>query len=314
MRLRFPKVALIEKENREAFLSYWFRRIFLDDWLTKILALGITFGLWLGVSGLRTPVTQRYDNVSLTILVSKNLKNTNTFTPDISLELTGDKRKIDQVVKDNLAVTLDLTDSTEGERTVHLTPESIAVQLPTGVAITKIAPEKISVKLEALEEAIVPVTVETEGKPAEGFEIYSTVVIPAKVKVRGPKSHLATLDYIATEKLNLSKQTAGFLRQQVALVTSDPQLEFVDTATVSVNIHIGKKRVERIVSIDYQTENRKGVANIVLTGPEDLLRELSTDDIRVVESESDSGQSTLGVQLPEKLRNEIQIKNVHYVE
>ena len=314
MNFDFPKVKLIEKEQRNAFLVYWFRRIILDDWLMKVVALVITLALWLGVTGLRTPITRPVNNVSLNTLVSTNLEITNSLIPEVDIEITGDKRKVDQINGRDLAVTLDLTDEQEGDRTIHLTPQGVSVELPSGVTITKISPEKIAVKLERVEEAEVPVRVETEGSPARGFEVYAKNAVPAKVRVRGPKSFVESLSYVTTDKVDLTNKKAGFIQQQVPLNISDPKISLVNSVTAAVTVQIGGTRVERLLVVQYDTEKRNGRASVRLFGPESILENLSPEDLIIVETAAPGEKSKLELVLPAGVKDEVEVKSIKYRE
>ena len=65
-------------EQGEFSFRRLFKRIFLDDWLMKLIALVITLALWFGVTGLRTPIERRLENVTLKIYVSNDMEITNT--------------------------------------------------------------------------------------------------------------------------------------------------------------------------------------------------------------------------------------------
>jgi YbbR domain-containing protein len=314
MNFSFPKVTVVEKEKRKAFLSYWFRRVFLDDWLMKIVALAITTALWLGVSGLRQPTTRSINNVSLNTLVSKDLEVTNSMMPDVDIEITGDKRAVDEVNGNDLSVRLDLTDLKDGDRTVHLTPQGITVDLPSGVTVTKISPEKIAVKLERVEEALVPVRIETDGEIAEGFEIYSRSALPAKVRVRGPKSFVESLSFVTTEKIDLKCKETGFTALQVPLNISDPKISLVNEVTTTVVIQIGRKRTSMIFGVPYQTETRAGRAKVNLFGPKSLLDDLSPEDLEIIETKTESGQTKLNLVLPSSVKDKVVVKSVEYNE
>src|SRR6266480_1259142 len=43
----------------------WLRRIFLEDFNLKLVALGITFVLWFAVTGQKQPLTKRFAGVQL---------------------------------------------------------------------------------------------------------------------------------------------------------------------------------------------------------------------------------------------------------
>ena len=120
------------------------------------MALVITFALWLGVTGLRAPTTARLKNVTLNLRVSNSIEVTNSPVQEVDLVVTGDKHKIDQINPRDLVASLDLTEVQAGDRTVQITPENVNVELPTGVKLEEVQPNKIAIKLEAVMEREIP--------------------------------------------------------------------------------------------------------------------------------------------------------------
>ncbi|MDH3492308.1 MAG: CdaR family protein [Acidobacteriota bacterium] len=314
MNFELPKSIVIEKEQRRAFLGYWFSRIFLDDWLMKVVALVITLALWLGVTGLQTAITRPINNVSLNTLVAKDLEITNALIPEVDIEISGDKRQVDQVNEHDIAVTLDLTDLREGDRTIQLTPQGISVKLPSGVAVTKISPERIAVKLERVEETQVAVRIETNGAPATGFEVYSKAAVPSRVGVRGPKSHIESLSYVTTDKIDLTGRRAGFVSQQVPLNVSDPKISLKNTVTATVTLQIGRVRVERLMVVPYETDTRSGRASVRLYGPEATLEDLTPEDLLIVEAAGADGKPKLELVLPAGVKGEVVVRSIKFRE
>jgi YbbR domain-containing protein len=311
MKFNFPKETLI-KEERQSKISYWLKRIFIDDWLMKLFALVITLALWLGVTGLQAPKTTRLRGVTLTLLVSNELDITNTPIQQVDLVITGDKSKVEQLNPNNLVVSLDLTDIQDGDRTIQITPQNVNVELPAGVKIDEIQPDKIAVKLERVQEQEVPVTAETEGEVAAGYEIYSTKVLPEKVSVRGPRSFVESLNFVSTEKIDLSERRGDFTAKQVPINVSNSKISLVNSATVTVTFRIGKKRIERLLIVPYQTETRSGRASVLLYGADTILENLSAEELLVVEQEDDS--SKLRVILPEGIRGQVEVRGVKFRE
>ena len=117
------------------WLKHILKKIFLEDWLMKLVALGITLALWLGVTGLSTPTTQRLTSVPLSLRFSNNIEVTNEPIQEVDLVVSGDKRRLAQINKNDLIVSLDISDVMPGDRVINLTPENVGVSLPTGVKL-----------------------------------------------------------------------------------------------------------------------------------------------------------------------------------
>src|SRR5829696_2856632 len=143
----------IHKAPATLYLKQILKKIFLEDWVMKLVALAITLALWLGVTGLSTPTTQRFSSVPLTLRFSNNIEVTNSPIQEVDVVVRGDKRKLAQISKSDLIVSMDISDVVPGDRVISLTPETIdPVSLPAGVKVDEIQPSRIAVRIEAVEE------------------------------------------------------------------------------------------------------------------------------------------------------------------
>jgi YbbR domain-containing protein len=302
----FPTEKIIEKEQRQMFLRRIFRRVFLEDWGTKLIALGITFALWLGITGLRAPTSVRLKNVTLNTRISNEMEITNTPPSDVEIVITGDKRIIDRLNARDLVVSIDLADINAGDRIVQLTPETVNLELPSGVKLDNIQPSKFAVKLEKVEEKEVDVKVETEGNVAEGFEVYGTSVLPAKVRVRGAESFVKSMDSISTEKINIEGLKENFFARQVGLNVVNPKVTLLDTI-VDINLRIGEKRAERIFVVPFKTETETRNVTVVILGGRSIVEKMQTEDLKIEIIKDEKGVETPQVNLPEELQDKIEI-------
>ncbi|MBK8809820.1 MAG: YbbR-like domain-containing protein [Acidobacteria bacterium] len=289
------------------------RKIFLEDWTMKLIALVITLALWFGVSGLREPKTERLRNVALNLRVSNDVEITNSPVKEIDIVVTGDDRKISQINKENLIVSLDLTDSLAGDRSVQITPENINVDLPTGVKVVDIQPDRIAVKLEKVEEREITVKVETEGALPDNLEVYQTTAVPGKVRVRAPESYIKTLDLISTEKIDLSGKTNDFTERQVSLVVLSPKVKLIDTI-VDVFVRVGEKRTERLYLLPLFGDETGRSAKIVLYGPRSVFESLANENIRVEAVKNESGETVLNVTLPADVQDRVEVREKKFVK
>lgn len=289
---------------KRLFVKHIVRKIFLEDWALKLIALVISFALWLGVAGLSTPTTKRF-TVPLNFNVSNNAEITNTPIQEVDIVLSGDKRKIDQINRAELSASIDLTDVPPGDRVLQLTPDTVYVPLPTGVKLDEVQPGRIAVRLEAVEEKDIAVNAEIEGEPADGFEIYSETVTPQKVRVRGPASYIKTLDFVLTDKIDVAGKREDFTVRQVPVSVSNPKAAVFNTV-VDVSFRIGEKRVERTFSIPAGGKH----ITAVLYGPKTMLSKVKLDDLKAEIVKTDSGSDSPQLTLPESLQGNVQIRTL----
>jgi len=297
-------------EERQISLRRLFRRVFLEDWMIKLIALFITVALWLGVTGLRTPTLERLRNITLKPRVSDQIEVTNISVQEVDLLVMGDKRKIDQIKQEDLIVSLDLTEVQAGDRTMQIMPENVSVELPTGVKLEEVQPSKIALKLERVEEREIKIKAETEGSVAENFEVYSETVSPQKVRVRGPESFIKSLDSISTEKVNLENKEADFTAQQIPLNVANPKVTVLDTTVVDVAFRIGEKRIEKLFTINSNGETENKTVTVILYGERSILESLKAENIRVEIVKNETGENSLNLTLPVDIRDKLEVKKL----
>jgi YbbR domain-containing protein len=306
----FSTEKLFPSDARQFSFRQMLRRVFLEDWLIKAIALFITVTLWLGVTGLRAPTSARLRGIPLNLRVSNEIEVTNSPVQEVDLVVTGDKRKIDLLNQRDLIVSLDLTDVPAGERTVQMTAENVSIELPTGIRLEEIQPNRIAVRLEGVAEREVTVKAETEGAVAENFEIYNKTVTPAKVRVRGPESFIRSLDSISTEKINLDDRREDFAVRQVALNVVNPKIILLDTV-VDVSFKIGEKRIEKTFVVPVKNESGTNkFATVVLYGARSILESLEPDILTVEAVKTEAGENAPNLILPVELQGQVEIKKL----
>ena len=132
------------------FAKHILRKMFLEDWLLKLSALVITFALWFGVSYSNKKGTATMP-AQLKFRVSDTAVLTNAGVQEVSIRVSGDDQKIDQLFGSDRRITADLTDLEPGDRVLQLTPNNVTVDLPMGVKLEDIQPSRIAVRLEQVQ-------------------------------------------------------------------------------------------------------------------------------------------------------------------
>lgn len=294
-----------ERQPQRLFFKHVLRKVFLEDWAMKLIALAITFALWLGVTGLSTPTTRRLSGVPLTLLISNNSEITNSPLREIDVVVSGDKRKVDSINSSEVTVSVDLSDIPAGDRVIQLSPQNVSVSLPTGVKLEEIQPSRIAVRLETVEEKEIPVQVETDGSVAPGSEVYSMTALPANVRVRGPASFIKGLNFVATEKVDLTNRNTDFTSKQVPVSVSNPKATVLETV-VDVAVRIGERRVERTFHL-VKTGGRS--VTFTILGPRSLIAKARPEDFRIEMIKDDAGNEVPRIILPETLQDASEIKS-----
>lgn len=281
------------------------KKIFLEDWLTKLLALAITIALWVGVTGLSEVGSDRY-KVPLVLRLADNAEATNQPIDQVEIRIAGDKRRLEQIRDGDLRVFIDLTGTPIGSHTLTLAPDTVSIpDLPNGVRLEDIYPRRIIVRLEAIEEKEVGVRIETQGSVPEGLEVYSETAVPPRIRVRGPASYLRTLTALPTEKVDLAGKESDFIARQVRIAPPTNESATPLESFVDVTFRIGETRVERTFTIPIQDSKRR--AQVTVFGGRSLFEGVTAKDFSASLSD---GSDEPEVTLPAALDGRVEIRRV----
>jgi YbbR domain-containing protein len=224
------------------------RKVLVEDWGLKLLALAITFTLWLAVTGQNAPVTQRY-GVQLNFLRPAGMEISNDVPDSVEVILAGSQTKLTELGT-RLSATVDITDQKPGERVIRLNDKA-QITLPAGVTIQSFKPATASIRLEPVVESQVDVEVKFEGRLPEGYEVTRVSTSPARARLRGPSDRMDSMKKAMTETVWLDSRTETFTISGVAVNVPDPKIEILDP-TVDIRVEIAEKK---------KSEPRVGFAN-----------------------------------------------------
>ena len=207
-------IAVVEPARAPGFLVRWLRKLFVEDWGIKLLALGITLALWLAVSDLNKPRTIR-TAVQLNFILPSNMDISNETPKTVEVELTGSRERLNSMKLLDLVATLDISDTQAGERVIRLLPDRVQMELPAGVKVDSFRPTTIPVRLEPNVERQLPVEIKLDGQPADGYEVVRASAQPDTVTVRGPASLVENLKQAPTETISIEGRNESFTANRV---------------------------------------------------------------------------------------------------
>ena len=284
------------------------RRIFLEDWSLKLLSLAIAVVLWLLVTGQNEPVTAHV-NVQLNFIRPQSLEISNDPPRTVDVMLTGSRNKLDDLTTLDLVATVDISNERGGERVVRLADKA-KIPLPQGIKVDGFQPSAIPVHLEPIVERQVVVEPKLEGKPADGFEVYSVHPNKGSVGVRGPASRVNALQRVMTESIWLAGHKESFTAN-LAIDVPDPKVDLIEPV-VSVDVQIGEARKEKnfsgvSVSTSQGGKVQPATTSVTLLGATSLIDSLKAEDLKIV---LDAVSQTPRLELPEALKGKVFLKSV----
>jgi YbbR domain-containing protein len=287
------------------------RKIFLEDWGVKLLSLAIALVLWLVVTGQNEPVTAHV-NVQLNFIRPQTLEISNDPPRTVDVMLTGSRNKLDDLTALDLVATVDISDQQPGERVLRLADKAL-ISLPQGVKVDGFQPSAIPIRLEQIIERQIAVEPKLEGKPADGYQVYSVRPSKGAVTIRGPESRVNALQKLETESIWLSGHKQTFTAQNLGIDVPDTKVDLVDPV-VDVQVEIAELPVERTFSgvpLANVVSGETPTWTITVSGPPSILDKIKPEDLKIgLAPVGISSQMERRLLLPPELEGKVTLKSI----
>ena len=155
----------------------------------------------------------------------------------VKLELRGPSGQL-RGVGDSAGpvVILDMSDVRSGERTFPIGDGN--VKLAAGVRLVRAIPSQVRFRFERRAERTVKVT--PRFRELAGYEVANFTVEPDAIAIAGPASHVAQVDSVLTDQVNIPARVGTFTYAVNAFV-DDPYIRFPDESRVTVAVTVKKK-------------------------------------------------------------------------
>lgn len=290
------------------------RKIFLEDWSLKLLSLAIAVVLWLVVTGQNEPVTAHV-NVQLNFIRPQMLELSNDPPRSVDVMLTGSRSKLDDLTALDLVATVDLSDQRAGERVLRLADKA-QISLPQGVKVDGFQPSAIPIRLESIIERQIVIEPKLEGKPADGYEVYTVRPSKGSVAVRGPESRVNALQKVMTESILLTGHKETFTASNLSIDVPDTKVDLLDPV-VNVEVEIGERLVERTFSgVGFYNVTAVGpqesTMTVTVSGPPSILNMLKPEDLKIelAAPEGTSSEMTRRLRLAPEFQGKVILKSI----
>jgi len=214
--------------------SLWGLVISNPGW--KLLSLAVAVVVWGVVANepeLSTFTTAaiEYKNLPEYLEISSEPVST------VKLELRGPSGQL-RGVGDGAGpeVILDMSDVRSGERTFPIGDGN--VRLVRGVHLVRAIPSEVRLRFERHAERTVKVIPRLRTR--DGYDVAAYTVTPDSIKIAGPASHVAQIDTVQTDDVNIPAR-AGAFEYPVNTFVDDPFVRFPDVSRVTVAVTVRKK-------------------------------------------------------------------------
>jgi YbbR domain-containing protein len=264
------------------------RRVFLENLGLKLVALALSFVLFLYVQGERRRDTVTGALVKLSLLAPRGKVLTIDPVDKLAVTLRGPRSAVQRLMSEGIAqVEIDLQGRAPGP--LHFTSEMI--QVPRGLTVESIQPPQIDVSWEDRVVKVVPLLARYGGKPAAGYRVARIVVSPREAEVEGAKSAIESLQAIELSEVRVD----GRDRNAEFTLAVQPNRKFVfvrpDRATVRVEITaevvtrqfsaIPVELVHPPADLEVEVSPRSA-RRVVVEGPAAALGQIDRSQLRAV--------------------------------
>ena len=217
------------------------RGLFTRNLKLKGMALAFSVALWFFVAGQRD--TEMAFMVPLGYKgIPKDMVVTSSPYKEVEIRVSGPKLIISNLSPSQIIASLDLSGAVEGTKTYRLRP--VDVELPVGVDATRIRPSSFTVKMARIVSVEVPVKPVIKGRPARGFRLTETVVVPEKVTVSGLAGDVRDLKSVATTPVDITGISES-KAYEAGLDLLDKEFRKVAADGVTVKVNVEKELEEK---------------------------------------------------------------------
>ncbi|MGL4546759.1 CdaR family protein [Eubacterium aggregans] len=266
--------------------------------IRMVLAICAAIVLWLYINGSSIDlVTQDLSSIPVTftnlnVLESKGLTLNDSRSYYVNLRVRGTEKKLDKLDPTKISAQVDLKDIDEAG---NYNPEIVVHGLSNSVILEEIKPATLSLQVDRFNDKDFPVTVNTDGKPADDNAVVSATT-DEKVTIDGTNE-----DFAKVKSVVAVVNVQGLTEDSIQYATVNAYDENGNTITgldiepraVRVNIVIGKTKTVKIkapsttgdVATGYKVTGVTVTPNNKLIGGKqsalDALSELSVENVGV---------------------------------
>jgi YbbR domain-containing protein len=247
----------------------------------RLVSLALATVLWSAIAAEKTSEVGVAAPIELQN-VPRDLELTGDLVSTVEVRIRASPGVVQRLNPGDIAVQVDLSGVSEGERIVHLTEQSL--RAPFGVRLLKITPSILTLHFERTLQKVVPVRPRVSGTPARGYEVAELLSSPGEVRIAGPKSRIQQVESAFTEPVALDGAQAD-VSETVAVGLPDPALRILDRTRVRVTAKLREGQSQRSFS-GLTVLPRGGAATlrpdnveVILTGPASLLARVQSADV-----------------------------------
>jgi YbbR domain-containing protein len=202
--------------------------------MLKLLSLVFALLLWIFIMGERHLevgflVPLEFQNLPTGLIIANEVPS------QVDVRISGLRTLLMEVSPNDISILVDLSDLQPGLTTFKRLEERL--NLPSGLAVTRLSPSYIDLRLARIQEKKVPIRAVMSGAPQTGYKLGKVTLFPEKVTLTGAESELKNITEVTTEDVDLTEVNDGF-SLIVPLVHRGAYTDFKDEKTTEIQVEL----------------------------------------------------------------------------
>ncbi|MBO5734238.1 MAG: hypothetical protein J6R66_05050 [Clostridia bacterium] len=291
------------------------------DLSTKIISLLFAIFLWFYIIQVQSPeIEKTIKNVPVQFtkseLENRGLALINDKEVEIDVKIRGQRKYLTNIKKADITIIADVSNiDSIGEHKIYTT-----VYLPYGnVEVLEQRPSQITVTVEEMVEVEKDVRINTLGEPKDGYCVGDIKTTPEKIKVKGPKSIVNSISYLAADvdvedrDEDVSTIEDLYLVGESGTALNSPYVSF-DPKTADIHCPILKKKTVEIDvrfadgvnnTLERYELDENSLKSIEIAGTAAAIKDLDKIYTKriTVDMIKKSGEVEVGLELPEGIKS-----------
>lgn len=212
----------------------------------RLLSLLLAFALWLYVSNEQNPLREKILTIDLEQTgLEQDMVITEGMPDSVKVKVQGNRSQLANLIPSDFWAVVNIPTGKTGDITLP-----VQVSTPTGLRVTQVTPEMVSLYIDTITEKQVSVAVSLRGTPGQGFTALAPFYQPNTVVARGPsgvldgiKQATALVDIQDAVKdveqnVQVSVGNSGISLSPASVKVVVPIVEMVPSKTVPVLIQV----------------------------------------------------------------------------
>ena len=213
-------------------MASWWRRLFLHNFVFKLVSLLLAVGLWLTVARSSIAEVEMHVPIEFRNLPDQLEIDSASFT-EAQVRLRGPERVIHRLEPADVRAEVDLSDAKPGERTFDLTARHVHV--PQDLEVVQIIPGQFHLSFDSRGTRSVDVHPRVTGNFASGMRVAQVTADPPSILVTGPRRRVEALEAASTDPVDASGTMTRDTFVTQAFV-ADPLIQVVHPTSIRVTV------------------------------------------------------------------------------